>query len=65
MSVDEESSKVSEPLKVGATVFVKLTNQVVQVGNTIFNDPDSLSIESLRAIEKINDAPADHGIQGH
>ena len=62
MNIDEEDSKVSEPLKVGATVFVKLTNQVVQVGNTIFNDPDPLSVKPLRAIEKINDASADHGI---
>ena len=65
MSGDEESSKVPEPLKVGLTTFFKLVSQAIQVSNTIFNDPDSLGIKPLWAIEKIHHASADHRIQCH
>jgi hypothetical protein len=65
MGGDEEGSEVSEPLKIGPTAFVKLVGQVIQVCNTIFDDPDPLDIESLRTIEKIHDASADYRIQCH
>ena len=65
MSGDEESPKVPEPLKVGLTTFFKLVSQAIQVSNTIFNDPDSLGIKPLWAIEKIYHASADHRIQCH
>jgi hypothetical protein len=62
MGGDEEGSEVSESLKVGQTVFVKLVDQAIQVCNTIFNDADSLGIKPLRAIEKIHNASANHSI---
>jgi len=65
MGGDEEGSKVSEPLKVGSTVFVKLVREGIQVSNTIFEDPDPLGIEPLRTIEEVHDASADHGVQSH
>jgi len=65
MSGDEESSEVSEPLKVGQAVFVKLAGQVIQICNTIFDDSDPLGIKTLRAIEEIHDASADHGVESH
>jgi hypothetical protein len=65
MAGDEEGSEVSESLKVGQTVFVKLVDQAIQVCNTIFNDADSLGIKPLRAIEEIHNAPANHSIQCH
>jgi hypothetical protein len=65
MGGDEESPEVSEALKVGQAVFVKLVSQVIQICNTIFDDSDPLGIKPIRAIEKIHDAPADHGIECH
>ena len=65
MGGDEEGSKVSEPFKVGPTVFVKLVREVIQVSNTIFEDPDPLGIKPLRTIEEVYDASADHGVQRH
>ncbi len=65
MDGDEEGAELSEPLKVGLAVFVKLIGQVIQVRNTIFDYPDPLGIKPLRAIEEIHDASADHGIQRH
>jgi hypothetical protein len=51
MGADEEGSELSEPLKVGPAVFVKLVRQVVQVCDAIFKNPDTLGVEPLRAIE--------------
>jgi len=65
MGGDEEGSEVSEPLKVGPAVFVKLVREVIQVRNTIFEDPDPLGIKPLRTIEEVHDASADHGVQSH
>ena len=65
MGGDEEGSELSEPLKVGPAVFVKLAGQVIQVCNTIFEDADPLGVKSSRAVEEIHDASADHGIQCH
>lgn len=65
MGGDEEGSEVPESLKVGPTVFVELVGQVIQVGDTIFDDPEPLGIKPIRTIEKIHDATADHGIQCH
>jgi hypothetical protein len=65
MGVDQEGSQVPEPLKVGPTAFVKLVGQVIQVGDTIFDDPEPLGIKPLRAIEEIHHASADHRIQCH
>lgn len=65
MGSDEEGSKVSEPLKIRSTVFVKLVGKVIQVCNAIFDDPDPLGIKPLRTIEKIHDASADYRIQCH
>ena len=65
MGGDEEGSEVPEPLKVGPTVFFKLVGQVIQVCDTIFDDPEALRIKSLRAVEEIDDASADHGVQCH
>jgi hypothetical protein len=62
---DEESSELPEPLKVWTTALFKLVVQVVQVGDTIFEDPDPLGIKSLGTIEEIHHASADHCIQGH
>jgi hypothetical protein len=62
MGGDEEGSKVSEPLKVWPTVFVKLVREIIQVSNTIFEDPDPLGIKSIRTIEEVHDASADHGV---
>jgi hypothetical protein len=57
MDGDEEGAELSEPLKVGLAVFVKLIGQVIQVGDTIFDYPDPLGIKPLRAIEEIHDDP--------
>ena len=65
MGVDEEGSEVPEPLKVWSTVFFKLVGQAIQVGNAIFDDPEPLRIKSLRTIEEIHHASADHRIQCH
>jgi hypothetical protein len=65
MGGDEEGSELSEPLKVGPAVFVKLAGQVIQVCHTIFKDTDPLGVKPLRAVEEIHDASADHGIQCH
>ena len=65
MGGDEEGSELSEPLKVGPAVFIKLVGQVIQVRDTIFDDPDPLGIKPLRTVEEIHDASADHGIQCH
>lgn len=65
MGGDEEGSEVPEPLKVGPTAFFKLVGQVIQVGDTIFYDPEPLGIKPLRTIEEIHHASADHGIQCH
>jgi len=56
---------VPEPLKVWTTAFFKLVVQVIQIGDTIFEDPDPLGIKSLGTIEEIHHASADHCIQGH
>jgi hypothetical protein len=65
MGGDEEGSELTEPLKVGPAVFVKLAGQVIQVCHTIFKDADPLGVKPLRAVEEIHDASADHGIQCH
>jgi hypothetical protein len=65
MGVDEEGSEVPEPLKVGPTAFVKLVGQVIQVGDTIFDDPKPLGVKPLRTIEEIHHASADHRVQCH
>ena len=62
---DEEGSEVPEPLKVWPTAFFKFVGQIIQIGNTIFEDPDPLGIKSFGTIEEIYDAPADHCIEGH
>jgi hypothetical protein len=62
---DEEGSEVPEPLKVWPTVLFKFVGQVIQVGDTIFEDPDPLGVKSFGTIEEIHHAPADHCIQGH
>jgi len=62
---DEEGSEVPEPLEVWPTAFFKFVGQVIEVGDTIFEDPDPLGIKSCRTIEKIQHAPADHSIEGH
>jgi hypothetical protein len=65
MGGNEESSKLSEPLKIGSAILVKLVSQVIQIRHTIFKDPDPLGIQSFRAIEEIHNTSADHGIQCH
>jgi hypothetical protein len=65
MGSDEEGSELSEPLKVGLTVFVKFAGQAIQVCHTIFEDADPLGVKPSRAVEEIHDASADHGIQCH
>jgi hypothetical protein len=65
MGGDEEGSQVPEPLKVWPTAFFKLVGQVIQVGDTIFDDGEPLGIKSLSTIEEIHHASADHGIQCH
>lgn len=54
---DEEGSEAPEPLKVGPTVFVEFGGQVIQVGETIFDDPESLRIKPLGAVEKYTTQP--------
>jgi len=65
MNRDEEGAELSEPLKVGLAVFVKIVGQVIQVCHTIFDDPNPLGIKPLGAIEKIHNTSADHSIQRH
>jgi hypothetical protein len=65
MGGNEEGAEVPEPLKVGPTAFVKLVGQVIQVGDTIFDDPEPLGIKPLRTIEEIHHASADHRVQCH
>jgi hypothetical protein len=65
MGGDEERSQMPEPLKVGPTAFFKLAGQVIQVGDTIFDDGEPLGIKPLRTIEEIHHASADHRIQSH
>ena len=65
MGGDEEGSEVPEPLKVGPTAFFKLVSQVIQVGDTIFDDPEPLGIKPPRTIEEIHHASAYHRIQCH
>jgi len=62
---DEEGSEVPEPLKVWPTAFFKFIGHVIQVGDTIFEDPNPLGIKSFWTIEEIHHAPTDHCIQGH
>jgi hypothetical protein len=62
---DEEGSEVPEPLKVWPTAFFKFVGQIIQIGDTIFEDPDPLGVKAFRAIEEIHHAPADHCIEGH
>lgn len=62
---DEEGSEVPEPLKVWPTAFFKFVGQVIQIGDTIFEDRDPLGVKAFRAIEEIHHAPADHCIEGH
>lgn len=54
-----------ESLEVGLTAFFKLVSQAIQVGDTIFNDPDPLGIKPIGAIEEIHHASTDHRIQCH
>ena len=54
-----------EPLEVGLTAFFKLVSQIIQVGDTIFDDSDPLGIKPLGTIEEIHHASADHRIQCH
>jgi len=65
MGGDEDGSEVPEPLKVGPTTIIKLVGQVIQVGDTIFDDPEALGIKPLRTIEEIHHASADHCVQCH
>ena len=51
MSGDEKGSEVPESLEIGLTAFFKLVSQVIQVGDTIFNDPDPLGIKPTGAIK--------------
>ena len=62
---DEEGSEVPESLKVWSTAFFKFVGQIIQIGDTIFEDPDPLGIKSFGTIEEVHDAPADHCIEGH
>jgi hypothetical protein len=62
---DEEGPEVPEPLKVWPTTFFQFVGQIIQVGDTIFEDPDPLGIKPFGTIEEIHDAPADHCIEGH
>lgn len=54
-----------ESLKVWSTAFFKFVGQIIQIGDTIFEDPDPLGIKSFGTIEEVHDAPADHCIEGH
>jgi hypothetical protein len=65
MGGDEKGSEVTEPLKVRPAVVFELVGEVIQVGDTIFDDLEALRIQSLRTVEKIHDTSADHGIQCH
>src|ERR1700704_3423122 len=65
MGGDEEGSEVPEPLKVGPTAFFKLVGEVIQVGDTIFDDGKPLGIKPIRTVEEIHHASADHRIQCH
>jgi hypothetical protein len=65
MGIDEKGSEVPESMKVWPTAFFKLVGQVIQIGDTIFDDTETLGIETLRAVEEIDDASADYGIQSH
>jgi hypothetical protein len=65
MGGDEKGSEVTEPLKVRPTVVFELVGEVIQVGNTIFDDLEALRIQSFRTVEEIHDTSADHGIQCH
>jgi hypothetical protein len=65
MGGDEEGSELSESLKIGPAVFLKLVGQDIQVCNAIFDDADPLGIKPLRTIEKIHDTSADYGVQCH
>src|ERR1041384_3995087 len=62
---DQEGSKMPEPLKIGLTTVFKLVSQVIQIGYTILNDRNPLSIKPNGAIEEIYHASADHRIQCH
>jgi len=62
---DEEGSEVPETLKIGPAFFVQFIGQAVQVGDTIFEDIDSLGIEPFRTIKEIYNTSADHRIKGH
>jgi hypothetical protein len=65
MHGNQEGSELSESLKVGLAVFIEFVGQVIKVRNAIFDDSNSLGIKSLRAIEEIHDASADHSVQCH
>jgi hypothetical protein len=65
MGGDEKGSEATEPLKVRPTVVFELVGEVIQVGNTIFDDLEALRIQSFRTVEEIHDTSADHGIQCH
>ncbi len=65
MGRDEEGSEAPEPVKVGPTIFVQFVGQVIEICHAIFDDPDPFGIKSLRTIEEVHDASADHCIQCH
>lgn len=65
MGRNEEGSEAPKPVKVGPTIFIQFVGQVIEICNAIFDDPDSLGIKSLRTIEEVDDASADHCIQCH
>jgi len=65
MGGDEEGSEVPESLKVRPTAFFKLVGEVIQVGDTIFDDGEPLGIKPIRTIEEIHHASTDHRIQCH
>jgi len=62
---DEKGAEVPEPLKVWPTAFFKFVGQGIEIGDTIFKNPDPLGIKPFGALEEIHDASTDHGIQGH
>ena len=65
MGAHEDGTEVTESLKIGPAIFVKLVGQAIEIGNTIFENHEALGIKAFRTIEEIHYTSTDHRIQRH
>jgi len=62
---EEHGAQLTESLKVGTTILLELMFYGLEVTQTVTDDRAALLVESLLAVQEIDDAAADHRVECH